>query len=119
MPNKQIVYMHDTPMKTLFDQHERAFSAGCVRVKNYLGLAEWVLAGQNGWTQDALASAIAGGQRATLKPPAAVPVHFIYLTAWSENGVVQFRNDLYNRDDRAFDGGEDVAARTMTLQVAP
>jgi murein L,D-transpeptidase YcbB/YkuD len=119
MPNKQIVYMHDTPMKTLFDQHERAFSAGCVRVKNYLALAEWVLAGQNGWTQDALAAAIAGGQRATLKPPAAVPVHFIYLTAWSENGVVQFRNDLYNRDEGAFDGGEQVSTAPMTMSVAP
>jgi L,D-transpeptidase YcbB len=119
MPNKQIVYMHDTPMKTLFDQHERAFSAGCVRVKNYLGLAEWVLAGQNGWTQDALASAIAGGQRTTIKPPAAVPVHFIYLTAWSENGVVQFRNDLYNKDDGAFDGGEQVSTAPMTMSVAP
>ena len=119
MPNKQIVYMHDTPMKTLFDQHERAFSAGCVRVQNYLALAEWVLAGQGGWTQDALAAAVAGGQRATLKPKAAVPVHFIYLTAWTENGVVQFRNDLYNRDEGTFDGGDQISSAPMTMSVAP
>jgi murein L,D-transpeptidase YcbB/YkuD len=119
MPNKHIVYMHDTPMKNLFGFFERAYSAGCVRTQNFLDVAGWVLAGQDGWTRQALEAAIAGGQRKTIKVAQPVPVHFIYLTAWEEGGVVQFRNDLYNRDDRAFDGGEDVAARTMTLQVAP
>jgi murein L,D-transpeptidase YcbB/YkuD len=46
-------------------------------------------------------------------------VHFVYLTAWVENGAVQFRNDLYNRDDSAFDGGEEVAARATDMPVAP
>ncbi|MCC7253326.1 MAG: hypothetical protein IT540_15805, partial [Hyphomicrobium sp.] len=46
-------------------------------------------------------------------------VHCIYLTAWEERGVVQFRNDLYNRDDSAFDGGEDVVSRAMPMSVAP
>lgn len=119
MPNKHIVYLHDTPMKNLFGFFERAYSAGCVRTQNYLDVAEWVLAGQDGWSRAALETAIAGGQRKTIKIANPVPVHFIYLTAWVENGAVQFRNDLYNRDDRAFDGGEDVAARTMTLSVAP
>jgi murein L,D-transpeptidase YcbB/YkuD len=119
MPNKHIVYMHDTPMKNLFGFFERAYSAGCVRTQNFLDLADWVLAGTGGWNRHALEAAIAGGQRTTIKVPQPVPVHFIYLTAWMDNGVVQFRNDLYNRDDRAFDGGEDVSARTMTLSVAP
>ena len=122
MPNKHIVYMHDTPMKQLFGQFERAYSAGCVRVQNYLALAEWVLrgSGQNAWTQDAISAALAGGQRATLKPVQPIPVHFVYLTAWMENGVVQFRNDLYNKDDGTFDGGEDVASRTMpATSLAP
>lgn len=119
MPNKHIVYLHDTPMKNLFGFFERAYSAGCVRAQNYLDVAEWVLAGQGGWTRAALEAQIAGGRAATIKIERPVPVHFIYLTAWVENGVVQFRNDLYNRDDSAFDGGEDVAARAMTTSVAP
>ena len=34
MPNEHGVYMHDTPMKPLFNQRGRAFSAGCVRVQD-------------------------------------------------------------------------------------
>jgi murein L,D-transpeptidase YcbB/YkuD len=119
MPNKHIVYLHDTPMKNLFGYFERAVSAGCVRTQNYLDVAEWVLAGQDGWTRPALAAAIEGGQRKTIKLTRPVPVHFVYLTAWVENGAVQFRNDLYNRDDSAFDGGEEVAARATDMPVAP
>ena len=42
MPNEHGVYMHDTPMKPLFNQRGRAFSAGCVRVQDVFTLAEWV-----------------------------------------------------------------------------
>lgn len=119
MPNKHIVYLHDTPMKNLFNFFERAYSAGCVRTENYLELAAWVLDGRDGWTREALEDAVAAGQRKTIKVASPVPVHFIYLTAWDEHGVVQFRNDLYNRDGSAFDGGEDVAARTMGMPIAP
>lgn len=119
MPNKHIVYMHDTPMKNLFDYFERANSAGCVRVQRYVDLADWLLAGQDGWTRPALEDALAAGRAKTIKLARPVPVHFIYLTAWAENGVVQFRNDLYNRDGSAFDSGEDVASRSFPTSVAP
>ncbi|MEQ1717462.1 MAG: L,D-transpeptidase family protein, partial [Hyphomicrobium sp.] len=42
MQNEHGVYMHDTPMKKLFDQRSRAFSAGCVRVQEVFQLAEWI-----------------------------------------------------------------------------
>ncbi len=119
MPNKHIVYMHDTPMKNLFGFFERAYSAGCVRLENFVGVAEWVLAGQDGWTRDAIEAALAQGGAKTIKAARPVPVHFIYLTAWVQNGAVLFRNDLYNRDESAFDGGEDVAARAMPTTIAP
>ncbi len=99
MPNKHIVYMHDTPMKQLFNYHERAYSAGCVRLQTVLDVAAWLIDGKDGWTRQGIDRAIANGRRDTIKLPNPVPVHFIYLTAWVENGTVQFRNDLYNRDD--------------------
>ena len=98
MPNKHIVYMHDTPMKQLFNAYERAYSAGCVRVQTVQDIAAWLINGHQGWTRDRIVQSIAAGQRKTIKLPKSVPVHFIYLTAWVENGRVQFRNDLYNRD---------------------
>lgn len=119
MPNKHIVYMHDTPMKNLFDYHERAVSAGCVRLQNFWAVADWILAGQDGLSGAALQQRVAAGQQSTIKLKVPVPVHFIYLTAWVDNGVVQFRNDLYNRDATAFDSGQDVAARPTGLAVAP
>ena len=60
------------------------------------------------------------GQAKTIKVVRPVPVHFVYSTACVDNGgAVQFRNELYNRDESAFDGVEDVAARTLTASVAP
>lgn len=119
MPNKHIVYMHDTPMKKLFGYFERAYSAGCIRVQDFYELAAWVLGGQDGWTSARLQQAAEAGNASTIKLKSSVPVHFIYLTAWIENGEVQFRNDLYNRDEGPAEAGEDVASRTLTQAIAP
>ncbi|MEQ1577387.1 MAG: L,D-transpeptidase family protein [Hyphomicrobium sp.] len=119
MPNKHIVYMHDTPMKNLFGYYERAYSAGCIRMQNFVEVADWILAGQDGWTVAGLQAAIAGGQAKTIKVAKPVPVHLIYQTAWADNHAVQLRNDLYNRDESAFDSGEDVASRALGASIAP
>jgi len=40
-----------------------------------------------------------------------VPVHFVYLTAFaSENGMVQFRPDIYGRDAPGADDSEGQSA---------
>lgn len=119
MPNKHIVYMHDTPMKNLFGYFERAFSAGCIRVQGFISMAEWVLAGQDGWSRASIEAAVAAGSAKTIKLAKPVPVHFIYLTAWAENGQLQFRNDLYNRDDTAAAAGDDAVSRVLNPQIAP
>ena len=118
MPNKHIVYMHDTPMKALFMDYERAFSSGCVRMQNFYNVAAWVLDGQQGWNGERLAQEVAAGAQTTIKVAKPVPVFFIYLTAWVDRGVVNFRNDLYNRDVNAFDSGEDASSRSFRLDRA-
>ena len=71
MPNEHGVYMHDTPMKPLFDQRGRAFSAGCVRVQDVFTLAEWVARYEPGWEQPGRAQEILGcGQRLRPQPDA-------------------------------------------------
>ncbi len=100
MPNEHGVYMHDTPMKPLFQQRGRAFSAGCVRVQDVFKLADWIARYEAGWDQPGRAEAVVEAGNAldlTLSRP--VPVYFTYITAWAEpNGQVVFRPDLYGRD---------------------
>jgi murein L,D-transpeptidase YcbB/YkuD len=100
MSNEFGVYMHDTPMKNLFNQRGRAFSAGCVRVQEVFTLAEWIAKYEPGWEQPGHAQDILnGGQAVDVNLTRPVPVYFTYITAWAEaNGEVQFRPDLYGRD---------------------
>jgi murein L,D-transpeptidase YcbB/YkuD len=119
MPNKHIVYMHDTPMKNLFGYFERAYSAGCVRLQNFLNIADWLIAGQGSWTTARIQAVVASGKPQTIKLAHPLPVHFIYLTAWVTNGVVEFRNDLYNLDDAAPKGNVVAGWQVLTSTVTP
>jgi len=100
MPNSEGVYMHDTPMKPLFQQRARAFSAGCVRVQDVFKLGEWIARNEVGWEQPGrVESVIETGQPLDLTLTRPIPVYFTYITAWAEpGGPVQFRPDLYGRD---------------------
>ena len=100
MMNEHGVYMHDTPMKKLFDQRSRNFSAGCVRVQDVFQLAEWIAHYEAGWEQPGrVESVLQSGQALDLTLTRPLPVYFTYITARAEpNGVVQFRPDIYNRD---------------------
>lgn len=107
MPNSETVYMHDTPMKKLFGQAGRAYSAGCVRVQDVFDLVDWIAKYELGWEEPGRAkSVIAAGQPLDLELTRPVPVIFTYITAWGEqDGTVQFRRDIYDRDgSRAFAG---------------
>lgn len=121
MPNREIVYMHDTPTKELFARDERAYSAGCIRVQSIFDLASWVLNGTDGWSRARLEQATSGGQKTTIHLPQPVPVHFVYMTAWEDQGQIHFRNDLYNRDASASTLAQtaDAAGRAPFQQIAP
>jgi murein L,D-transpeptidase YcbB/YkuD len=96
--NSHSVYMHDTPSESLFGRNFRAASSGCIRVHGIEHLAAWLLA-DGGVTPEQIEALRKSGERkdVTLKKP--VPLYFVYVTAWAtEDGVVQFRRDLYNRD---------------------
>jgi murein L,D-transpeptidase YcbB/YkuD len=110
MPNKHSVYMHDTPLKQLFSQSARAFSSGCVRVQQVIDLVAWLLA-PLGWTPEKVQAAADSGKSINVAIGKSVPVHFVYLTAFvSENGMVQFRPDIYGRDAPGADDSEGQSA---------
>lgn len=102
MPNEHTVYMHDTPLKNLFGRSGRAYSAGCIRVQRVFDLVAW-LAGANGdWDRARVDGVLSAGQALDVELLAPVEVHFVYITAWaSPEGVIQFREDIYERDGAA------------------
>jgi murein L,D-transpeptidase YcbB/YkuD len=98
-PSQHGVYMHDTPYKNLFGDDIRFDSSGCMRIQNVRDLVAWLLSETPGWSRIEIDDVIKSGDRkdAKLKPP--VPLHWIYVTAWATaDGIVQFRDDIYNRD---------------------
>jgi len=98
-PNTFDVYLHDTPSKRLFSENVRAFSHGCTRIERPIELGEYVLRNNPDWTREKLLTAIEEGteKKVTIAHP--LNVHFLYLTAWvDEGGMLQFRNDIYGRD---------------------
>ena len=102
MQNPEGVYMHDTPMKPLFKQRVRPFSAGCVRVQDVFQLVEWLTRYEPGWEVPGQVEAVLRqGQAVDLEFSRPVPVYFTYITAWAEpNGDIQFRSDIYGRDGK-------------------
>jgi L,D-transpeptidase YcbB len=99
MPNEHGVYMHDTPMKPLFGQAARAFSAGCVRVQDVFDLAAWIAREEAGMDRQKIDDILASGMATDITLQRPVPVYFAYITAWAEpDGRVEFRPDIYGRD---------------------
>jgi len=98
-PSQYGVYMHDTPLKNLFGDDFRFHSSGCMRIQNVRQLVAWLLDETKGWSPEEIDKVIKSGEQknARLKNP--VPLHWVYVTAWSaSDGVVQFREDIYTRD---------------------
>jgi murein L,D-transpeptidase YcbB/YkuD len=99
-PNTASVYAHDTPNRDLFDRERRDFSHGCIRVEEAASLAQWVMAGEPGWTPERVGRALHGPAtvRVTLRQP--IPVLIFYTTAVAGPGdEMRYFDDLYGLDD--------------------
>ncbi len=98
-PNSHNVYLHDTPTRGLFAQTRRDFSSGCVRVRDPLALAEWVLSDTPDWGGERIRTVAAGDAETRVSLARSIPVHILYWTAVmdAETGI-RFVDDLYERD---------------------
>ena len=93
------VYMHDTSEKGVFGDDNRFVSSGCIRVQNVRDYVQWLLKDTPGWDRGHIDEAIRSGARTDVRIASPVPVYWVYITAWaSPNGLVQFREDIYQRD---------------------
>ncbi len=97
-PNRFTVYLHDTNSRGFFEKDILALSSGCVRVQNPFELTEYLLDDPEKWNLETIIEAINTGKTSQLQINREVFIHILYWTAWSENGSLQFRDDLYNLD---------------------
>jgi murein L,D-transpeptidase YcbB/YkuD len=95
------IYLHDSPARNLFQRPARAFSSGCVRVGDALGLATALLQEMPEWTEERRAALLADWETHKVRLKNPVPVYLLYQTAWVDDaGAGHFRDDLYERDKR-------------------
>ncbi|AYF32603.1 murein L,D-transpeptidase [Vreelandella alkaliphila] len=97
-PNSEMIYLHDTPARGLFQRDQRALSSGCVRVEGVTEFAQLLL--RDSGSRYQLSSLLnSSGSDRNVNLPQRIPVALHYLTAWpNAQGEVEFRDDIYRRD---------------------
>lgn len=100
-PNKDDIYLHDSPARSLFGRDRRAFSHGCVRIDEPARLAAWLLDDQPKWTPAKIQESMTGAKPVTAGLKHKVPVVLWYATATVDgDGTVRFAEDPYGYDAR-------------------
>ena len=98
-PNRYNVFLHDTPLRSLFASSRRDYSHGCVRAERPKALAELVLRGQPLADPVAIDSIIDGSQTVHVSLAEPLTVLVWYATAVADaDGTVSFYSDIYGRD---------------------
>ncbi|MBK8815782.1 MAG: L,D-transpeptidase family protein [Methylococcaceae bacterium] len=121
-PNKDDVYLHDTPANSLFSKSRRDFSHGCVRVENPKALAEFALKNQGKWNADTIQKAMKNpaNQRVILQNP--IPVLFFYTTTYvDQNNNLSFYPDIYGHDEiliEALKKNDDLSDRSIFVSTS-
>jgi murein L,D-transpeptidase YcbB/YkuD len=97
--NKYSVYMHDTNVRWLFGKSSRAFSHGCVRVKEWAKLADFLIRNDTlKYHPDSLRAWINRQEKHTVTGFTKLPVYIRYFTCEGKDGGIKFYNDIYEED---------------------
>jgi L,D-transpeptidase YcbB len=101
-PNKHDVYMHDTPSKSLFNNASRAYSHGCMRVRDPLKFAEMLLGPDKGFDAATIAKlANSGPDNNEIRLNKKLPIHITYFTTWvDDDGQLKVFNDIYGHEQK-------------------
>jgi murein L,D-transpeptidase YcbB/YkuD len=91
-PNKQGIYLHDTPDRGLLAKPDRHLSNGCIRLEDAAGLGRWLLG-------KPLARLSRAPEQA-VPLPVPVPVYITYITATPTRKGIGFLADVYDRDGK-------------------
>jgi murein L,D-transpeptidase YcbB/YkuD len=100
-PNSNNIYLHDTPMKSLFAAEQRTFSHGCIRVEKACELATILMRNELGWSEAQTQTAMNGEKQTVHRLKNKIPIYIAYFTAWADdNGNITFYPDIYGHDHK-------------------
>lgn len=98
-PNKYSVYLHDTNARWMFSRSERALSHGCVRVKDFMKLANFLVRNDTAkYHPDTLNHWIARQEKHIVSGFQRIPVFIRYFPSEGVNGKLKFYEDIYGED---------------------
>ncbi|MET2984352.1 L,D-transpeptidase family protein [Aureibaculum conchae] len=101
-PNKDAIYLHDTPTKSHFNRELRAYSHGCIRVQNALDLADYLLEkDKNRFTMDTVNAYIKKRKEKWMPMKKNLPVFLYYVSVEADSiGKITFYKDIYKEDKK-------------------
>lgn len=104
-PNRQDIYIHDTPSRYLFANNTLLASSGCIRAEKPRDLAYEILSrDQSGVTYDTVDELLQPGGQQVLWLKQAIPVYVTYQTVWADDsGRLFSRPDVYKYDAKLLD----------------
>lgn len=96
-PNKEHIYLHDTPAKSLFDLPKRDLSHGCIRLQQPMALLRYLSKTNPNLAYEKIAVYLNSDKTKYLAlKKHDLPLRIIYATSWvDEQGNIQFRPDIY------------------------
>lgn len=99
-PNSHAIYLHDTPGGHLFDQAERGFSHGCIRVEKPKILSQYLLKeNKQDWDIEKISSYMELEAPTTVTLKQKLPIHIVYHSAWvDKENRIHFLKDIYQHD---------------------
>lgn len=106
--NRYSVYLHDTNARWLFSKETRALSHGCVRIKEFMKLADFLVRNDTiRYSPDTLRNWISRREKHVVSGFRKVPIFIRYFTCEAKNGKIKFYDDIYGEDrvlsERYFD----------------
>jgi murein L,D-transpeptidase YcbB/YkuD len=97
--NKYSVYMHDTNVRWMFGKSFRALSHGCVRVKEWKKMANFLIRNDTlKYHPDTLRAWIGRQEKHVVSGFAKVPVFIRYFSCEGKGGRIKFYDDIYEED---------------------
>jgi murein L,D-transpeptidase YcbB/YkuD len=98
MPNRDDIFMHDTPDRHLFRRPDRAFSSGCIRLERPMDLLTEAFSGMPAWNRERFDRVLNSGATQGVSLSRSIPVRLHYDTVMVEAGSVVMRRDIYGLD---------------------